>query len=552
MKLYNIYRTLHLTVLVLAVTSCSKNEPMAPDGTEPGQPVSISITDGGYVSADACNATNDPASRAVENGYTTEFTEGDACGLFVVRGGKPVYSNEKLTAERDAATGDLVWKTEEGTTLSGGLSDEHYYLYYPYQTDMTDKTATLTGNAPTDAEFFAPLIASWQPQKDQSTYANYTKSDLMTAKGTAAKGTNNTLRLSFSMTHRMALAVIEMPATVYEFTNTPAIPAYTVRIPARFQTENLPYALPGGVYRYVVHPANATKLIGSYDDGKERGFAIEFAAGGLGSGISKTYKVDSERATPQSHHLQIGDFFLADGRLLSKDAEQSEVQAAKVIGIVFRTASGRIGEAEKRALGESNVHGLVMSVRNAAASAQWSSETHEFEGLKNCESKSDNYNDISGLYNYRTVIDYAEKNGKLSSYPAFEAVAKWNADGSGHEAPDHTTGWFLASSGQYWDILQNLGGYAALADPTEQGSTDTGNTIFSWSNQGDGPRRLNVWMEKIANGNKDKFVSGCLWVSSEYSVNKAQCWFMESSGYVHCISEEKEESSIGVRPVLAF
>ena len=80
----------------------------------------------------------------------------------------------------------------------------------------------------------------------------------------------------------------------------------------------------------------------------------------------------------------------------------------------------------------------------------------------------------------------------------------------------------------------------ALADPTEQGSTDTGNTIFSWSNQGDGPRRLNVWMEKIANGNKDKFVSSCFWVSSEYSVNKAQCWFMESSGYVHCISEEKE------------
>ena len=193
-----------------------------------------------------------------------------------------------------------------------------------------------------------------------------------------------------------------------------------------------------------------------------------------------------------------------------------------------------------------------MSVRNAAASAQWSSETHEFEGLKNCESKSDNYNDISGLYNYRTVIDNAEKNGKLSSYPAFEAVAKWNADGSGHEAPDHTTGWFLASSGQCWDILQNLGGYAALADSTEQGSTDTGNTIFSWSNQGDGPRRLNVWMEKIANGNKDKFVSSCFWVSSEYSVNKAQCWFMESSGYVHCISEEKEESSIGVRPVLAF
>ena len=524
MKTQGIY-TLLQVALILLLAACTREE--FPAIQNKVQQLTISITDGGYASV-----VDNKTTRAVENVYTTAFTEGDACGLYVVRGTQTLYSNVKLIAERDADTGDLVWKSENTTPLMGGLSDEHYYLYYPYQADMSGKTATLTGSALTDAEFFAPLIASWQPQKDQSTYANYTKSDLMTAKGTAAKGTNNTLRLSFSMTHRMALAVIEMPATVYEFTNTPAIPAYTVRIPARFQTENLPYALPGGVYRYVVHPANATKLIGSYDDGKERGFAIEFAAGELGSGISKTYKVDSERATPQSHHLQIGDFFLADGRLLSKDAEQSEVQAAKVIGIVF--------------------HGLVMSVRNAAASAQWSSETHEFEGLKNCESKSDNYNDISGLYNYRTVIDYAEKNGKLSSYPAFEAVAKWNADGSGHEAPDHTTGWFLASTGQCWDILQNLGGYAALADPTEQGSTDTGNTIFSWSNQGDGPRRLNVWMEKIANGNKDKFVSSCFWVSSEYSVNKAQCWFMESSGYVHCISEEKEESSIGVRPVLAF
>ena len=38
----------------------------------------------------------------------------------------------KLTAERDAATGDLVWKSKDNTTLVGGLSDEHYYLYYPY------------------------------------------------------------------------------------------------------------------------------------------------------------------------------------------------------------------------------------------------------------------------------------------------------------------------------------------------------------------------------------------------------------------------------------
>ncbi len=51
---------------------------------------------------------------------------------FFKSGTQTLYSNVKLTAERDAATGDLVWKSKDNTTLVGGLSDEHYYLYYPY------------------------------------------------------------------------------------------------------------------------------------------------------------------------------------------------------------------------------------------------------------------------------------------------------------------------------------------------------------------------------------------------------------------------------------
>lgn len=61
------------------------------------------------------------------------FPESGACGLYVVRGTQTVYSNVKLTAERDADTGGLVWKTESPTPLAGGLLDEHYYFYYPYQ-----------------------------------------------------------------------------------------------------------------------------------------------------------------------------------------------------------------------------------------------------------------------------------------------------------------------------------------------------------------------------------------------------------------------------------
>lgn len=91
------------------------------------QQLTFSVTDGGYTSAVR------KTTRTVENGCQTKFSESGACGLYVVRGTQTVYSNVKLTAERDADTGGLVWKTESPTPLAGGLLDEHYYFYYPYQ-----------------------------------------------------------------------------------------------------------------------------------------------------------------------------------------------------------------------------------------------------------------------------------------------------------------------------------------------------------------------------------------------------------------------------------
>ena len=129
MKIQNIYHLLQAALLLLLV-SCTQEE--FPAVQDKAQQLTISVTDGGYTSA-VENMKTRVETRAVENGYTTEFTEGDACGLYVVRGTQTVYSNVKLTAERDADTGGLVWKTESPTPLAGGLLDEHYYFYYPYQ-----------------------------------------------------------------------------------------------------------------------------------------------------------------------------------------------------------------------------------------------------------------------------------------------------------------------------------------------------------------------------------------------------------------------------------
>ena len=548
MKIQNIYHLLQAALLLLLVVSCTQEE--FPAAQDKALQLTISVTDGGYTS------TEGKTTRAVENGYTTEFTEGDACGLYMVRGGKPVYSNVKLTAEKDAATGGIMWKTD-GTTLAAGMDGESYYLYYPYQADMAGKTATpAEGAVMTDAEFFKPLIDGWQPGDDQSTHAAYTASDLMTAGGSTT-GTGNTIHLSFAMKHRMALAVIEMPKTVYKFIDA-NVPDYTVGAEATFTGTAKPLRMADGTYRYLVHSSMPT-IEGCYDGGN-REFTITTSASHPVVGEYKRYKVDGAAETiknvtyAESGIARIGDFYCTKdngttGYLIPKEADETTVQAAKVVGIVFQTDKSRIGAKEKEKLGgEGNVHGLVMAVKNIATRQAWGLFGMD-EGLTTCRTKADNYNDISGYGN----CDHIRANrGSFANYPAFKAADGYNTT---CPVPATTTGWYLPASGQWWDILQNLGGCPALADVTQQTSPDPDIAEgFLWKSQGDVPAALNKWMENIAVGDKDTFnnlVSFCS--SSEHSKYHTWYWILNNfQGMVRCIWADKFDGSDNVRPVLAF
>ena len=550
MKIQNIYHLLQAALLLLLV-SCTQEE--FPAVQDKAQQLTISVTDGGYTSA-VENMKTRVETRAVENGYTTEFTEGDACGFYMVRGGKPVYSNVKLTAEKDAATGGIMWKTD-GTTLAAGMDGESYYLYYPYQADMAGKTATpAEGAVMTDAEFFKPLIDGWQPGDDQSTHAAYTASDLMTAGGSTT-GTGNTIHLSFAMKHRMALAVIEMPKTVYKFIDA-NVPDYTVGAEATFTGTAKPLRMADGTYRYLVHSSMPT-IEGCYDGGN-REFTITTSASHPVVGEYKRYKVDGAAETiknvtyAESGIARIGDFYCTKdngttGYLIPKEADETTVQAAKVVGIVFQTDKSRISAKEKEKLGgEGNVHGLVMAVKNIATRQAWGLFGMD-EGLTTCRTKADNYNDISGYGNCEHI---RTNRGNFDSYPAFKAAYDYNTT---CPVPATTTGWYLPASGQWWDILQNLGGCPALADVTQQTSPDIAGE-FLWKSQGDVPAALNKWMENIAVGDKDTFnnlVSFCS--SSEHSKYHTWYWILNNfQGMVRCIWASKFDGSDNVRPVLAF
>ena len=539
MKIQNIYHLLPAALLLL-LASCAQEEFLPAQGNE--QQLTFSVTDGGYTSS-----ADDKTTRTVENGYTTEFTQGDACGLYIVRNGNIVESNLMLIAETSSSSGgELAWKVRDSGSNDVNLyynADCRYFVYYPYQTDMTDK---VNASASDEASFFAPLINDWQPQADQSDYkTGYTASDLMTAIGSVGgKNADGKRPLTFSLTHRMALVIIEIPMTAYKFADA-SIPDYTVSAAVTFTGTAKPLRMADGTYRYLLPPSMPSSMPtieGSYDGGN-REFTITPSYPVIQNGY-KIYKVDGAATIQKDYHLQVGDFFLADGRVLPKDAEASVVQAADVVGIVFQTDKSRIGAKEKEKLGgEDKVHGLVMSVKRARTGLQWGSYGID-EGLTKCGTKADNYNDISGYGN----CEHIRTNRKgFDSYPAFKAAYDYNTT---CPVPATTTGWYLPSSGQWWDILQNLGGCPAFAKQDEQTSSQRGD--FTWSGQGDVPAALNAWMEKIATDSTDNFRSGdWFWSSSEYSDNYAWYWNVGSGGNVSCYWGYKSYYN-GVRPVLAF
>lgn len=546
----NILHTLWAAALLL--TGCTQEELPLP-GADNAAPLAITITDGGYALTTSADGSQKAATRATEDGYRTEFTASDACGLYLVRNGAIVYDNVKLTATA-GTNGSLTWQPEAGVTLAGGMAGEKYFLYYPYQ-----ETAKMAGkvnatDTTSDGDFFATLINDWQPEADQSDYTQgYTASDLMTAGGSTT-GTGNTIHLSFAMKHRMALAVIEMPKTVYKFIDA-NVPDYTVGAEATFTGTAKPLRMADGTYRYLVHSSMPT-IEGCYDGGN-REFTITTSASHPVVGEYKRYKVDGAAETiknvtyAESGIARIGDFYCTKnngttGYLIPKEADETTVQAAKVVGIVFQTDKSRIGAKEKEKLGgEGNVHGLVMAVKNIATRQAWGLFGMD-EGLTTCRTKADNYNDISGYGNCEHI---RTNRGNFDSYPAFKAAYDYNTT---CPVPATTTGWYLPASGQWWDILQNLGGCPALADVTQQTSPDTGE--FLWKSQGDVPAALNKWMENIAVGDKDTFnnlVSFCS--SSEHSKYHTWYWILNNfQGMVRCIWASKFDGSDNVRPVLAF
>lgn len=469
----NIIPILWGTALLLA--ACAQEEPHMPVADN-ATPLAISITDGGYgASAGGDPGQQPPQSRAEENKYTTAFTAGDACGLYMVHGGTVVYENIKLTAATGTDGNTIIWQPE--TPIAGGLADEQYFLYYPYQSDMDGKiNASATGAD----DFFAPLISGWQPKADQSTYAAYTASDLMISKGTTAGETDGMVSVSFSMAHQMALAVVEMPKKIYHFINDTGgpIPDYIEAEEADFTESGIkPFEVSPGTFRSIVNPGNSVNMniFGLYDGGKE--FSV--TPSGIAAGKYKVYDIDRRGAIEYKYRLQAGDFYCSkeiDGKTIGYVVPQqavNDLHKNRCIGIVFHAGQHANDDSDYTAtgIGQQECRGYVVALTDALndddGKCNWVDNGFKVPRVGTAAKEPDAWEGFSNQQRIRKYADDRKDEGwRFPAALACESYCNRTHDKDGNpttafdwqkplSAPDNTSGWFLPAIGQLLHIYDN-------------------------------------------------------------------------------------------------
>lgn len=140
---------------------------------------------------------------------------------------------------------------------------------------------------------------------------------------------------------------------------------------------------------------------------------------------------------------QVGDIYYSDGTF------SSTLEAGKTpIGII-----AYVGNDEYTEKGNGGGHGLVLALKDASIDAQWASDDKWEVDLNMTKittgALATTAGNISGYTNTNTITEA----GNATGYPA-----AWAAKNYTPAAPTGSTGWFLPSAGQWYKILQNLGG----------------------------------------------------------------------------------------------
>ena len=526
-------------ILMLAACTSDALDELPPAGTDPdARPLTITVSDGGMY------ATGQ--TRAQERGYSTVFTEGDRIGLYVVKDGTLEVKNLCLTLQGGK------WTLPAGTSQLFYSPDKSYHAYYPYRKDGDLNGKVLPG----DEDFFKLVVEAWSVKDNQSTYAQYTASDLMTA-----RGMYNNHTLSFAMEHRMSLLILQVPATKYTYTEkidsreiSKSYYRYTAVI-----SENLYWQENPCTARLLVNTTDPILFVRGpdkyYYNGTKETFNFDYSQLNLQPGKYTVHTLDDSKVTEEFRSLKAGDYYMQDGSILPGDEDvkpfRDELRKS-CLGVVFW-----VGEIEGKHWTQTGtlagdrllmrdhpecVHGMVVAMRDTPQREKWATGKGTTEHIYQWAQKSFNEftsgeqadweeilaSDIYfGYCSSRLMPLYGSRHSD-TTFPALDAIATYAAT---YPAPAGSSGWFLPGRHELATLF--FGGPDSYA---KESST------YYYKNL----QMLNKIKPQIDKASGDE-LTGAYWSSKEF---KEIVWYVDLN--IPDYGVKPKTDTYKVRAVLAF
>lgn len=570
-----LYRTAVLLTLLMLAAACTPDDAFdnaAPgNGTDPAAVLTITVTDGAYAAApitdtpeaSAANAATDngaPVTRAVENGFATGFTKGDAIGIYVVKKTKEarevILENGKFTYDGQ------TWKAEQSQALPSIPHDDEYlyFAYYPYQEDK-DMSSNYKVTIKKDdvKDFFRNLIINWDVKDDQSTYAKYTANDLMVARGVVAPlpdgspASPSGSTLTFTMEHQKVLVVIRLPHTICTYTETidgkdmsKSYNLYTGGYVEKWWQENH-YTARRIMSLNSIWNTVMTSYYYDSEFNKHEFTANVISTEHVPGGKYKIYTIDGGAETTTERPLAEGDFYMKDGTVLPQEAIGGGNLHADVkkdcIGVVFW-----VGEKDGKHWTQTGykegdrllmhdhptcTHGMVVALTDATSGVAWATKpldgktlwdwAYAFNGFTDNEKslwKMIRESNSQYGYGYNACFGLYTVHNEGAGFPAFEAVKTYAGS---HSTPEGCSGWFFPNMYElatiWFDAPDKFPGKPNVLD------------------------KINPQIQKAGGTG----LKGWYWSSSDYSGKNA--WTIYSgSDY----ENKSQTESCNVRAVLAF
>lgn len=524
--------------------SCTNDsDPLSGEGSQSRQLLTIRVSASSFTSL---LHEGTPSTRTTEDGYETKFTGGEEIGVFAITNlGNPTaayadnINNLKLVCSVDPTTQKVTWTPEDADKLLCYYDNLTYIAYYPYKAGIT---ISISGSA-TSASILQQLAdnTNLQPLSNQSTEANYTASDLMTAVATPAadpsSGTNNLIDLRFQ--HRHSLLVFKpMVGTLYVAPSGAGFSYHSQSFASAsvddkadvVQLNNItPCKMPDGSYRAIVLPnTTPANISGSYTstDGAVSSSPSSILYSSATStafvaGSSYTLQVFNPLATTTiERSLAVGDFLFRDGSVMPKEISAIN-DPENCIGVVFYVGKHATDNASyKDKNGASmDVHGYAIVAAPNVYSCGWGSQ--DADGASGVGT-SNNQSDFLGYSNTLQIKTKAlSKNptaattsglslDMANNYPAtYHVVVSFEND---CPSPEKSSGWFLPSYGQLVTVRNNQSAISASLNKLGR------NTLFGnrylWSSTESGSTGQHAMGYNLDTGGSNTAGKGADWYAS--------------------------------------